>query len=188
MDRTLLDGLNLFAMLAVFGYNQDHPDKMSLKATVQDQVEVRSLVNDALFPPGLQPSYGVKAGYLLLGSGPEVIRRFPAAPAVKAPPVAAQEETPILRGSLREAANFLKDRHEQIALWIAKEPYIPGGRWPSAGQSAVHVGIIRRSGPEPAILPRGADTDLAHSHGPCFAEITDAAATLLRLSYNLSLE
>lgn len=117
LDRGLVEALNLVAMLFVLGYNQDHPHPMSLRSTTQDQAEVRYLTQED-FPPGLQPAFGLKGGYLVLASSPEAIRRFrPDGPGESSR--AAGDETPVLRLSLRDLAAYLKGRREALAAWAA---------------------------------------------------------------------
>ena len=43
---------------------------------LNDKVEIKYLANDKAYPPGLQPAFALKGGYLVLASSPEAIRRF----------------------------------------------------------------------------------------------------------------
>ncbi len=116
---TILGALNAFAMLAVLSHNREHPDPASLQTIRQDRVEVKYLVNDSLFPPGFQPAFAFKDGFVLLASAPEAIRRFNTvtSPLASAP---SPEEVPLLRLSLRALYTFLKDRREPLLLYSAK--------------------------------------------------------------------
>lgn len=118
VDRALVEGLNVFATLAVLGYNSKHKDPMALRTVRQDQVEVRYLVNDTGFPPGLKPAFALKNGFLVLATSPEAVRRF----TVTSPAEESGEgigEIPWLRLSLRDLAGFLKDRRSMIVPWLA---------------------------------------------------------------------
>jgi len=118
-EQTLLDTLNFFANLAVLDYNNKHPDRLALKSTTQDKVEVKYFVNDKRFPPGFQPAYAVKDGYLLLADAPETIRGFKmAASAV------AGDEVPLLRASLVTLRGYLKERHESLIDYLADKNQI----------------------------------------------------------------
>lgn len=123
VDRALVDGLNVFATLAVLGYNSRHKEPMELRMERQDQVEVRYLVNETGFPPGLKPAFALKNGFLVLATTPEAIRRF--SPTVPAEPAAGEGgEIPWLRLSLRDLAEFLKSRRSFIVPWLAASKHL----------------------------------------------------------------
>jgi hypothetical protein len=121
LDRALLEVLNSFALLGVFGYNNSHPDQLTIRAVMQDQVEVRYLTGDRGLPPGLQPAFALKDGYLLLASSPEAIRRFGAA-AKPAPSPA--DESPLLRLSFQELTRFLNTRKEVLIPAMAEKDHV----------------------------------------------------------------
>ncbi|MFN4257765.1 MAG: hypothetical protein ACK4RK_00575 [Gemmataceae bacterium] len=111
VGQALLTALNSLAMLAVFDYNHKHADAaMSLRSLRQEDVEIRYLVNDQRWPPGVQPAFALKQGYLLLANSPEAIRRFHAG--ATDPPAAA--EVPLLRLSLRGLRLYLEQRRAQL--------------------------------------------------------------------------
>jgi hypothetical protein len=118
VDQALVNALNSFAVLAVLGYNKDHPDApLYLKDTEQGPVQIKYFANDKQFPPGLQPAYGLKDGYLVFASSPEAIRRFTANQAA-AP---AGTEIPLLRLSLRDWRQYLIDRQQPLAAYSAEQ-------------------------------------------------------------------
>ena len=120
LDQALVNALNTFATLAVFTYNSAHPDQMRLKTRVEDKIEVKYLVSDTCFPPGFQPAFALKGGYLLLASSPQAIGRFK--PASSSPvPVAPAGQVPLVRLSVRELRAFLKERLEPLAVYLAKK-------------------------------------------------------------------
>ena len=125
LDQALLRAVDFYALSLVFGYNRGRqaPDQLALKSVFQDKVEVKYLVNDRLFPPGLQPAYGLQRGYLVLGSSPEAVRRFGAAPAGASPQ--AGDEVPLLRMSLKELRRFVKERREPLAAFVAEKNQLP---------------------------------------------------------------
>ena len=88
--------------------------------TAQDKVEVKYFVNDKRFPPGFQPAYAVKDGYLLLTSTPEAVRSFKVEQ-----PRAAAEDTPILRASLKGLRDYLKERREPLLDYLAEKNRVP---------------------------------------------------------------
>lgn len=119
VDQALLRSLQLFAGLAVLDYNKNHPDAMRQQTTVQDKIEVRYLESAKLFPPGLQPAYALKDGYLLLASSPQAILRFRAGSAA-----APQGDTPLLRLSTRSLAEVLRQRREQVAAKLVHKQHL----------------------------------------------------------------
>ncbi|HLN28976.1 MAG TPA: hypothetical protein VK395_14610 [Gemmataceae bacterium] len=113
------NALNSLATLAVFSVNGGHPGALSLNSTMQGKVEVKYVVNDEDFPPGLQPAFALNEGHLLLASSPEAISSFSPTPAPSEKSYPA--ETPILRFSFRELARFIKERRELLVAFLAKK-------------------------------------------------------------------
>jgi hypothetical protein len=117
VDQALLNALNSFAVLAVLGYNKDHPDSpLYLKDTEQGSVPIKYFANDKQFPPGLQPAYALKDGYLVLASSPEAIRRFTSDET--AGPMGY--EIPLLRLSLRDWRQYLAGYKEALVAYSAE--------------------------------------------------------------------
>ncbi len=117
VDAALWRTLDSYALLAVLDYNRQHKDQMTLKTEADGKSEIRSLVSEQLFPPGVQPAYALNGGYLVLGSSPEVVRRFAVAVAPKNRPDAS--EFPLLRMSLKDLREFVKQRREPLAQAVA---------------------------------------------------------------------
>jgi hypothetical protein len=86
-------------------------------------VEVRHLTGDKAFPPGLQPAFAYKNGYLLVASSPEAIRSFglPSARASTEP----AGEVPFLRFSFVALRQFLKDRQDVLTPYLAEKSRLP---------------------------------------------------------------
>lgn len=120
VDKAVLSAVNSYALLAVLQYNKKNPDPMALKMVVQDKVEVKYLVNDKRFPPGLQPAFALKDGYLVLASSPEVLRGFGTASAVKRKDADAAN-VPLLRMSLKDLRQFVKERREPLSAAVAEK-------------------------------------------------------------------
>jgi hypothetical protein len=119
-DLTLLAALNSVATMAVFNQNGGKPGPFRLRTVLQDQVEVKYLVNEEKFPPGFQPAFALKEGYLVLASSPAAIRRLrPATQAPNKEPTAA--EFPLLRLSVPEVSRYLKDRRAPLLDHVAEK-------------------------------------------------------------------
>jgi hypothetical protein len=118
VDKALFNGLNAFALYAVLGYNTpSRADKLELKTTFQDKVEVKYLKNDKAFPPGFRPAFALKEGYLVVASSPEAVRTFGKG-GQKEP---EGKSVPLLRMSLGEWARFLKGRREPLVKHLAQK-------------------------------------------------------------------
>jgi hypothetical protein len=131
VDQALLKALNSLAMLAVLTHNTGRADEVRLKVVMQGPVEVKYLASDKAFPPGVQPAFALKDGYLLLATSPEGIRAFGAAPTV-APPKRPAGEVPLLRVAPRGWSQFLKDRREALVAALAVNNEISretAGQW-----------------------------------------------------------
>jgi Protein of unknown function (DUF3352) len=123
VDRVLLNGLNTLATLAVFAYNTSHDDRLTLRVVFDGPVEVRHLTGDKAFPPGLQPAFGYKDGYLLVASSPEAIRSFGKS-ASSLPVGTSSREVPLLRLSFAALRQFLKERQEALTPYLAEKGHL----------------------------------------------------------------
>jgi hypothetical protein len=119
VDQALFSALKSFAVLGVIDHNQKNKDQTSLKTVQQEQVEVKYLANE-MFPPGCNPAFALKAGYLVFASSPDVIRRFGAAQA----PAPNAEEFPLLRLSLKALRQYVQERREPLARASAEKHQI----------------------------------------------------------------
>jgi hypothetical protein len=119
VDEALLEALHSGALLAVVGHNSQHKapqEQMSLKSVWQDKVKVYYLACDS-FPAGLRPAFALSNGYLVLASSPEAVRRFGAATR----PVPEGEEFSVLRLSLKDLREFVKERRVDLAKAVAEK-------------------------------------------------------------------
>jgi hypothetical protein len=121
VDQALLRGVHFVAGLALFDYNRRHPDDpIRLSKLRQQDVEVHYLSNDKVLPPGFQPAWALKDGYLLLTTTPEAVARFRAAGAA-----AASTEAPLMRLSSIELAKLLRAHRQAVTDHIAAKNDIP---------------------------------------------------------------
>jgi hypothetical protein len=126
IDRALLNALNSLALLAVFAYNGNHQDQMTFHAL--DKMDGGYLSNDTEFPPGFQPAFTLKDGFLILASSPDAIGRFNL-PSPKGTTDrqadAAIREIPLLRISLRDLSQYLSTYQNALVDHIAKKNQVP---------------------------------------------------------------
>ena len=120
LDRILFDTLNGLALLAVFAYNNAHPDQLALRTVMQGQVEVRYLTNEKSFPAGLQPAFALKGGYLVVGSSPAAVSLFRKATPTAGVP-SSQPEVRLLRLSLTEVRRYLASQADVVTAFIAEK-------------------------------------------------------------------
>jgi hypothetical protein len=123
VEQRVLDALDLLARLSVVTYNTHRPDQIRYRMVAQDGVDVRVLENDQGFPPGLQPAFAWKDGFLVLASSPEAVRRF-RAPKGDPPPSA---EVPLVRIALSGWTNYLRNYREPLATFLADAHGLPPG-------------------------------------------------------------
>jgi hypothetical protein len=117
VDKAILSAIDAFAKVNVIDINNKHKDqKTSLKTVMQDKVEVKYLQSDKRFPPGLQPAYALKDGYLVLASSPDAIQRFAV---VKDAPNFGSE-VPLARASLKDLRRYLEEYKKPLADALAK--------------------------------------------------------------------
>ncbi len=113
-DVALTNALNSLATLAVVSSNQGKPGSLTLRIVLQGATEVRFLADDKRFPPGLQPGFAAKGGYILFGSSPDALRRF-TPPATPRRPSAGP--TLLFRLSLRQLRAYLAARKDAFVAY-----------------------------------------------------------------------
>jgi len=122
VDRALYDGVRIFATLAIFLHNRNNADRpLQLKSVAQNNVDVSYLAGDQVFPPGVQPAWALKDGYLVFASSPDAMLRFRAAGQVKP----AGNEAPILKVSPTELAKLLRENRQLVVDHLAEKNKIP---------------------------------------------------------------
>jgi hypothetical protein len=118
VDQALLSAIHFWATAAVLGHNKLNPERpLSLKTAFQDKREVKYIAGERCLPPGVQPAFGLHNGYLVLGSSPDVLRRFtpPAAPVAPAP----AGPVPLLRVSFKDWRAYVAERRDALAEALA---------------------------------------------------------------------
>jgi hypothetical protein len=116
--ESLLELLSSYALAAVLNHNRVNKDQMALKRVTIDKAEVKYLVNDQRFAPGLQPAFALVQGHLVLASSPDAVRRFLSTDG-KGKPDAA--EFPLLRVSWKSLRQYVKDRREPLIAAVAEK-------------------------------------------------------------------
>lgn len=113
VDKALLSAVTFLAQLAQITHNQQNKkNPISLEKSEEGKREIHYLTGENVFPPGVQPSFALHGGYLLLASMPETIRRFGTAP-----PVGVEKSNgpvPLVRISVVGWRNYLQERRDNI--------------------------------------------------------------------------
>ena len=121
LDKALYRGITFLAGLSLFDYNRRHPqDPIYLRTFKQDQVEMRYMENDKVFPPGFEPACALKDGYLLLTTSREAVERFRPAK----DPAPDVKEAPLLRLSATSLAKVLREHQDAIITQVAAKNQI----------------------------------------------------------------
>jgi hypothetical protein len=114
-DEAALAAVDFYARLAMVAY-RNQGKAVGLKSLRQDRTEVKYLDGEGVFPPGVQPAYALKDGYLVLASSPEALRRFGPAAARK-----TSGEVPLLRLSARALHEYLAARRDALVPLAAEK-------------------------------------------------------------------
>lgn len=103
---SVLELLNAYVMATALHHNRTNKDLVRLKRLLVGEVEIKYLVSEERFLPGLQPAFAVADGHLLLASSPEAIQAF-----LRASPrnAEAKNETPLARMSLKALRQYVLD-------------------------------------------------------------------------------
>lgn len=119
LDQELMEALDFAARLLVFAHNSQHPDRpLTLKTTEADKPKIHYVSGERGLPLGMQPAYAVRNGYLVLASSLDGLGRFASA-ASTAP--AAKAEVPLVRISVQQWRDYLKERREPIVRFLAEK-------------------------------------------------------------------
>jgi hypothetical protein len=116
IGHAVLQTLNSLALLGMFAYNGSHPDQITFHSL--EKMEGSYLANSEQFPPGFQPAFALKDGFLVLASSPEAIRRFDFTNATAA---SGTSEIPLFRMSLHDLGQYLSAHQSALAEHIAKK-------------------------------------------------------------------
>ena len=111
VDQAVLEAVQGGAQLAVLGHNKQHPGKpIALK---KGRDKVRHLTGEGVFPPGVEPAFGQKAGYLVAATSPVGVVAFEPGAA------GSSADVPLLRASFAKWRTYLAERREPIAAALA---------------------------------------------------------------------
>lgn len=118
-DEAVFSGVESLAQMFVLSHNKQHPNNsVALRTTHIDRQKVRYLVGERVFPVGVQPAFGLRQGYLVLGTSPAEIRRFK-------PGVAPSgTSVPLMRVGVKELRAYLKAHREPLAALLAAKEMI----------------------------------------------------------------
>ena len=115
----MLDGLDFAARLVVLSYNSQRTGQLRLRIEAQEGVEVRVIEGEQL-PPGLQPAFAWKGGYLVFASTPEAVQRFvPPTHSVAEVAGSPEAEVPLMRLALQGWAGYLRTYRRPVAGYLA---------------------------------------------------------------------
>jgi hypothetical protein len=115
IDQALFSVFEWWAQRAVIAHNRQNPNQaVRLKTTFVDRVKVRYLQGEGVFPPGVEPAFGLRQGYLVLASSLPEFRRFKGSA-----PASAGTAVPLLRMSFRAWKAYLKEHREPLAVALA---------------------------------------------------------------------
>jgi len=114
----ITDGLNVLTTLAVVGFNNKNTDAAAkLGSERQGDVDVRFVSMPPSYTEEFRPAFAWKAGYLVLSSHPDAIRRF-TPPTSDAKPA---DTAPLLRINAPAWAKYLREHREAVAGFLAKQ-------------------------------------------------------------------
>ncbi len=115
LGPVLLSALDALALLLRIEYNRHHDDQIELKTDATPDGDVKSLANDAFFPPGIRPAFGLRHGYLVASTSDAAVKAFTAP---TAPPAAATGL--VARVSLARLRQYLTDHEADVVPAVAK--------------------------------------------------------------------
>jgi hypothetical protein len=123
VEQRVLDGLDFVARSTVVGYNYQRGASLRMRTEQQDGVDVR-VIDGTELPPGLQPAFAWKGGYLVLASSPDAVRRFTPPQSDEADP-AHKGEVPILRLALQGWAAYLRTYRGAVSAYLVDTYKLP---------------------------------------------------------------
>lgn len=113
VDKSLYGAIQFFVRLALFEHNRslDDAEKIQMRVLRQGEVEVNYLTQNRRFPPGFQPAFALKDGYLLLATSPAAVEQFQRR--TKSSPAAA-DEVLMLRLAPSELAQLVRFHRDRV--------------------------------------------------------------------------
>jgi hypothetical protein len=118
VDQAVSAGIQTLAMLTVLGHNAKDPDHpLTLQTEIQDKRSVKYLTGEGVFPPGLQPAFGLHSGYLVIATSPDVLRTFSPQAAAAVP---EGQPIPLFRLNLKQCREYLRQNQESLSTALAE--------------------------------------------------------------------
>ena len=108
--------VDFYAQFAQFEYNRKNDDAIEQIDDKTGGWDVKSFANPKRFPPGVEPAYAMKDGYLLFGSSPAVVRSF-VAPTKRE---SATTDVPLVRVSATAVREYLKSHQTPFVQWLSE--------------------------------------------------------------------
>jgi len=103
-DQAVLSVVQFLARGAVVAHNWQQPGQ---PIELTEKREISYLSGSGVFPPGVQPAFALRSGYLVLASAPDIIQRFAQPQPGNLP--APEKGTPLLRISFKAWRTYLQD-------------------------------------------------------------------------------
>jgi hypothetical protein len=116
IDKAAFETLQLLGNLALLEHNKTSADPVRFLAMKQDKIDVRYFDGPKFFPPGIQPAFALKDGYLVLATSPSAIAQFRVHEKML-----GSDESPLLRVSMFELSQFLKQRKEVVVAKLVEK-------------------------------------------------------------------
>jgi hypothetical protein len=158
VEQRALDGLDFAARLVVIGYNSQRTGRLRLRMEPQDGVEVR-VIEGSQLPPGLQPAFAWKGGYLVLASTPEAVRRFTPPSRGSDVTPADDAEVPLIRLALQGWAGYLRTYRAPVAAYLTDAYHLPAAEADARVTRIVEglelfdgIEVVQRTAPGRAIV------------------------------------
>src|SRR5262245_59982363 len=113
VDKALFGAIQFFVRLALFDHNNRSLDdaKIQMRTLRKGDVEIHYLTQDRQFPPGFQPAFALKDGYLLFATSPAAIEQFQRRTKTAS---AATDEVLMLRLAPSELAKLIRLHRDHV--------------------------------------------------------------------------
>ncbi|HLW65377.1 MAG TPA: hypothetical protein VKS79_08670 [Gemmataceae bacterium] len=122
VEQAVEDALDTVSTLLRFTYNASHAEPLRQKVLQDGKVRIKYLVQEQAFPPGFQPAFALKDGFLMIASTPAAIQHFQTKAATEP---SSSVEIPLLRISLRQWDAYLQQSQAAVAKFLAAKNQAP---------------------------------------------------------------
>lgn len=124
VDQALFTAVEFYARLALVAFNRKNSGQLALQTETRDSYKMTFVAGEGGLPPGLRPAFALVQGHMVLASTPEVLREFAGALAQATEP-APGRELPFLRMSLKHLRQYLRERLDPLADYLADANALP---------------------------------------------------------------